>query len=187
MIVFRIIPEWEVYFIGHWMAEYFISPNTLREIGKTESSSNILALSSGALIVNRNHAAAFLGIVGMLGLGAAIAYKRPWLYAVAGLTLISVPLTGSKAGLLLLIVLLTAFFVTRAITTYAVSTKKVLGIVFVLGVSSLGAYALLLAGWGSSNKYSLLGALRASAQMISYELALGLALVGILLLYVYHT
>jgi NADH-quinone oxidoreductase subunit H len=57
------------------------------------------------------------------------------------------------------------------------------GIVFVLGVSSLGAYALLLAGWGSSNKYSLLGALRASAQMISYELALGLSLVGILLVY----
>ncbi len=58
-----------------------------------------------------------------------------------------------------------------------------IGIVFVLGVSSLGAYALLMAGWGSANKYSLLGALRASAQMISYELALGLSLVGILLLY----
>lgn len=57
------------------------------------------------------------------------------------------------------------------------------GIVFVLGVSSLGAYALLLAGWGSENKYSLLGALRASAQMISYELALGLSLVGILIVY----
>jgi NADH-quinone oxidoreductase subunit H len=58
-----------------------------------------------------------------------------------------------------------------------------IGIVFVLGVSSLGAYALLFAGWGSSNKYSLLGALRASAQMISYELALSLSLVGILLVY----
>lgn len=57
------------------------------------------------------------------------------------------------------------------------------GIVFVLGVSSLGAYSLLMAGWGSSNKYSLMGALRASAQMISYELALGLSLVGCLLLY----
>ncbi|MCB0413874.1 MAG: NADH-quinone oxidoreductase subunit H [Bdellovibrionales bacterium] len=58
-----------------------------------------------------------------------------------------------------------------------------LGIVFVLGVSSLGAYALLMAGWGSSSKYSLLGALRASAQVISYELAMGLALVGVLILY----
>lgn len=58
-----------------------------------------------------------------------------------------------------------------------------IGIVFVLGVSSLAAYALLLAGWGSANKYSLFGALRASAQTISYELALGLSLVGILLCY----
>lgn len=58
-----------------------------------------------------------------------------------------------------------------------------IGIVFVLGVSSLGAYSLLMAGWGSSNKYSLLGALRASAQMISYELALSLSLVGILMVY----
>lgn len=57
------------------------------------------------------------------------------------------------------------------------------GIVFILGVSSLGAYGLLMAGWGSANKYSLLGALRASAQMISYELALGLSLVGILMVY----
>ncbi len=58
-----------------------------------------------------------------------------------------------------------------------------IGIVFVLGVSSLGAYPLLFAGWGSGNKYSLMGALRASAQMISYELALGLSLVGILLVF----
>jgi len=58
-----------------------------------------------------------------------------------------------------------------------------IGIVFVLGVSSLGAYSLLAAGWGSGNKYSLMGALRASAQMISYELALGLSLVGILMIY----
>lgn len=57
------------------------------------------------------------------------------------------------------------------------------GIVFVLGVSSLAAYALLMAGWGSANKYALFGALRASAQTISYELAMGLSLVGILLLF----
>ncbi|MBT4760169.1 MAG: NADH-quinone oxidoreductase subunit H [Bdellovibrionaceae bacterium] len=58
-----------------------------------------------------------------------------------------------------------------------------IGIVFILGVSSLGAYALLLAGWGSANKYSLYGALRAVAQMISYELALGLSIVGAILVY----
>lgn len=58
-----------------------------------------------------------------------------------------------------------------------------IGVVFVLGVSSLAAYSLLMAGWGSANKYSMYGALRASAQTISYELALSLSLVGILLLY----
>jgi NADH-quinone oxidoreductase subunit H len=57
------------------------------------------------------------------------------------------------------------------------------GIVFILGVSSLAAYAILMAGWGSGNKFSLLGAMRASAQIISYELALGLAIVGVILLY----
>lgn len=57
------------------------------------------------------------------------------------------------------------------------------GIVFVLGVSSLGAYGMLTAGWASVNKYSLFGALRASAQMISYELALGLSIVGIIMVY----
>lgn len=58
-----------------------------------------------------------------------------------------------------------------------------IGIVYILGVSSLAAYAILMAGWGSGNKYALLGALRASAQTISYELALGLSIVGIILMY----
>jgi NADH-quinone oxidoreductase subunit H len=58
-----------------------------------------------------------------------------------------------------------------------------IGVVFVLAVSSLAAYSLLLAGYGSANKYALYGALRASAQTISYELAMGLSLVGVLLLF----
>lgn len=58
-----------------------------------------------------------------------------------------------------------------------------IGIVFILGVSSLASYTLLMAGFGSGNKYALMGALRASAQAISYELALGLSIVGIIMLY----
>ncbi len=57
-----------------------------------------------------------------------------------------------------------------------------IGLLIILGATSIGVYGIALAGWSSNSKYSLLGALRGSAQMISYELALGLSLVGILLL-----
>lgn len=56
------------------------------------------------------------------------------------------------------------------------------GILFIFAASSLGVYALVLAGWSSNSKYSLLGGLRASAQMISYEVSLGLSVVGVLML-----
>lgn len=55
------------------------------------------------------------------------------------------------------------------------------GFLYILALSSLGVYGVTLSGWSSNNKYSLLGALRASAQMISYELSLGLSLVGVVL------
>lgn len=58
-----------------------------------------------------------------------------------------------------------------------------IGIVYILAISSLGAYGILIAGYASGNKYSLLGAVRASAQMISYELSLSLSLIGILMIY----
>jgi NADH-quinone oxidoreductase subunit H len=56
------------------------------------------------------------------------------------------------------------------------------GFLFVLAISSLGVYGVALAGWSSNSKYSLLGGLRASAQMVSYEVAMGLSLIPVLLL-----
>jgi NADH-quinone oxidoreductase subunit H len=56
-----------------------------------------------------------------------------------------------------------------------------IGLLVVLGITSLGVYGVALSGWSSNSKYSLLGGLRASAQMISYEIALGLSLVGVLI------
>jgi NADH-quinone oxidoreductase subunit H len=55
------------------------------------------------------------------------------------------------------------------------------GILYVFAVASLGVYGIVLAGWASNNKYSFLGAVRSSAQMISYELALGLSVLGIVM------
>jgi NADH-quinone oxidoreductase subunit H len=57
-----------------------------------------------------------------------------------------------------------------------------IGILFLLAFSSLGVYGIVLAGWASSNKYALLGGLRAGAQMISYEIALGLSLLSVFFL-----
>ena len=56
-----------------------------------------------------------------------------------------------------------------------------IGILYVLGVVSLGVYGIMIGGWASNNKYSLLGAVRASSQMISYELAMGMSIIAIIM------
>ena len=56
-----------------------------------------------------------------------------------------------------------------------------IGVLFVLALSSLGVYSVVLAGWSSNNKYALLGGMRAAAQMISYEVFMGLSLMGVVL------
>jgi len=63
-----------------------------------------------------------------------------------------------------------------------VATNVNTGLLLILGVTSIGVYGVALAGWSSNNKYSLLGGLRASAQMVSYEISLGLSLVGVLIM-----
>lgn len=56
------------------------------------------------------------------------------------------------------------------------------GILYLLAMTSLGVYGITLAGWSSNNKYSLLGGLRSSAQLISYELSMGLSIIGVLMI-----
>src|SRR5258706_5744790 len=57
-----------------------------------------------------------------------------------------------------------------------------IGILYVFGVVSIGVYGIMIGGWASNNKFSLLGAIRASAQMISYEIAMGLAIIALILM-----
>src|SRR3990170_1234883 len=57
-----------------------------------------------------------------------------------------------------------------------------IGLLYIFGVASLGEFGIILGGWSSGNKYGLTGSLRAAAQMISYEAALGISIVGVILL-----
>ncbi|MCZ7529428.1 MAG: NADH-quinone oxidoreductase subunit NuoH [Acidimicrobiia bacterium] len=66
-------------------------------------------------------------------------------------------------------------------TTYLQVANLPIGVLFVLAMSGLGLYGVMLAGWSSGSKYPLLGSVRASAQLLSYEGALGLAIVGVLI------
>src|SRR5256886_1194864 len=78
-----------------------------------------------------------------------------------------------------------AAFIVMAVVPFgpdwAVITDVNIGVLFVLAVSSVGVLALVLAGWSSNSKYALLGGLRPSAQMVSFEVAMGLAIIGALM------
>jgi NADH-quinone oxidoreductase subunit H len=68
----------------------------------------------------------------------------------------------------------------QTITPYVANVN--VGLLYILAIASLGTYGIVLAGWSSNNKYSLLGALRTSSQMLSYELPMGVTLVSLLLI-----
>ena len=68
----------------------------------------------------------------------------------------------------------------KGVDMFAVADLNI-GLLVILGITSIGVYGIALSGWSSNNKFALLGSLRATSQMISYELALGLSLVGVVL------
>ena len=83
-------------------------------------------------------------------------------------------------GILMITILLT-FSVIPFSPDFLVFNSNI-GILFFLGNSSLGVYSIVLGGWASNNKYSLIGAMRASAQMLTYEVFMGLSLMGVVMM-----
>jgi NADH-quinone oxidoreductase subunit H len=74
------------------------------------------------------------------------------------------------------------FDLTVAALNQGVVADTNIGLLYIFAVGSLGVYGAILGGWASNNKYSLLGGLRLCAQMVSYELALGLSVIGVIML-----
>lgn len=85
------------------------------------------------------------------------------------------------APAVILVTILMSFAVVPFTPSIVVADLNV-GLLFFLAMSSLSVYSVVLAGWASNNKYSLLGGLRASAQMLSYEVFMGLSLMGVVML-----
>lgn len=118
--------------------------------------------------------------IGLMGIGQPIADALKLLFKEA-----IIPTKSSRY--LFIIAPLISF--TAALITWAVvpfQNGMVLaninaGVLFVLAITSLGVYGVLIAGWASNSKYAIFGALRSAAQTVSYEIAMGFALVGVLL------
>ena len=83
-------------------------------------------------------------------------------------------------GLLMITILLTFAVIPFGPDFYVFDSN--IGVLFFLGNSSLGVYSIVLGGWASNNKYSLIGAMRASAQMLTYEVFMGLSLMGVVMM-----
>ncbi len=118
--------------------------------------------------------------VGPLGLGIVIAdmikifMKEDWIPRFADKPVFII------APFVALVTMLLSFAIVPITPTWRVINLNV-GILFFLGMVSLSVYAVMLGGWASNSKYALLGALRAAAQMISYEVFMGLAVMGVVM------
>ncbi len=116
-----------------------------------------------------------LGLMQVLADTVKLMFKEDWTPSFA-----DKPVFIIAPGLLMITILLTFAIIPFAPGFYVLNSN--IGILFFLGNSSLGIYSLVLGGWASNNKYSLLGAMRGSAQMLTYEVFMGLSLMGVVML-----
>jgi NADH-quinone oxidoreductase subunit H len=146
----------------------------------------LLTIAAGLIYVERRLLALWqdrLGPnrVGPFGLLQVVAdvikifFKEDWIPRFADKTIFVI-----APGIILASILL-SFAIIPFAPNILVSDLNV-GILFFFGMSSLGAYSIVLGGWASNNKYSLLGAMRGAAQMLSYEVFMGLSLMGVVML-----
>jgi NADH-quinone oxidoreductase subunit H len=145
-----------------------------------------LTIAAGLIWVERRLLALFQdrqgpNRVGPLGLAQVLAdvvkifFKEDWIPPFADKAVFV-----AAPGILIGTILLT-FAVIPFTDTFLVLDSNI-GILFFLGNSSLGVYSIVLGGWASNNKYSLLGSIRASAQMLTYEVFMGLSLAGVVMM-----
>ena len=119
--------------------------------------------------------------VGPFGLGQVIAdmvklfFKEDWVPPFSDR-----PVFVIAPGILMITILLTFAVIPFGPDFYVFDSN--IGILFFLGNSSLGVYSIVLGGWASNNKYALIGAMRASAQMLTYEVFMGLSLMGVVMM-----
>jgi NADH-quinone oxidoreductase subunit H len=119
--------------------------------------------------------------VGPLGLGQVLAdmiklfFKEDWIPPFA-----DKPVFILAPGILVITILMTYAIIPFGPHFYVFNSN--IGLLFFLGNSSIGVYSIVLGGWASNNKYSLIGAMRASAQMLTYEVFMGLSLMGVVMM-----
>ncbi len=146
----------------------------------------LLTVAAGLIFVERRLLALWqdrLGPnrVGPFGLLQVVAdvikifFKEDWIPRFA-----DKPIFVMAPGIIMASILL-SFAVIPFAPNIVVSNLNV-GLLFFFGMSSLGAYSIVLGGWASNNKYSLLGSMRGAAQMLSYEVFMGLSLMGVVML-----
>jgi NADH-quinone oxidoreductase subunit H len=146
----------------------------------------LLTVSAGLIWLERRLLAAWqdrygpnrVGPFGLLQVAAdmiKIFFKEDWIPPFADRAVFVI------APAVIIVTALLAFAVIPFAPGVAVANLDI-GLLFFLAMSSMGVYSIVLAGWASNNKYSLLGGLRAAAQMLSYEVFMGLSLMGVVLL-----
>jgi NADH-quinone oxidoreductase subunit H len=147
----------------------------------------LLTLAAGLIWVERRLLALWqdrlgpnrVGPMGLLQVAAdalKLLFKEDWIPPFADKPVFVV------APAIIMITVLTSFAIVPFAPAIGVAPDLNVGLLFFLAMSSLGTYSIVLAGWASNNKYALIGGLRAAAQMISYEVFMGLSLMGVVVL-----